>query len=94
MKLKSRFKLTFQNRIMRPLLHRMDDWENIVINHPGALRGGENSPVRFHIPREGLKLEGDHPPMPGFPRSFPQMLGSVTNIRKSVEDLDRNPANG
>ncbi|MES0361654.1 MAG: hypothetical protein ABUK20_12115 [Anaerolineales bacterium] len=63
-------------------------------DRPGALRGGENSPVRFHIPREGLKMEGDRPPLPGFPRSLPQMIGSVTNIRKSVRDLDRNPTNG
>ena len=94
MKLKRRLKRVFQNRIMKPLLHRMDDWENYVINLPSALRGGEKSPVRFHIPREGLKLEGDQPPRPGFPRSFPQMLGSVTNIRKSVLDLDRNPTRG
>jgi hypothetical protein len=94
MKIKNHIKLAFKNHVMRPLLNRMDGWEANVIHRPGALRGGENSPVRFNIPREGLKLEGDHPPMPGFPRSFPQMLGSVSNIRKSVLDLDRNPNNG
>jgi ferredoxin len=87
-------KSVFQNRVLKPLLKRMDAWEMEVINRPGALRGGENSPVRFHIPREGLKLKGDHPPLPGFPRSFPQMMGSVINIRRSVRDLDRNPTNG
>lgn len=58
------------------------------------MQGGAHSPVRFNIPREGLKLEGDHAPLPGFPRSAPQMIGSVINIRKSVYDLDRNPADG
>ena len=58
------------------------------------MRGGENSPVRFNIPREGIKLEGDHPPLPGFPGSVPQMIGSIVNIRKSVRDLDRNPTDG
>jgi ferredoxin len=94
MKLKNHIKRAFKDHVMRPLLNRMDSWEAIVINRPGALRGGENSPVRFNIPREGLKMEGDHPPMPGFPRSFPQMLGSVKSIRKSVLDLDRNPTDG
>jgi ferredoxin len=49
--------------------------------------------VRFNIPREGLKLDGDHPPLPGFPKSLPQMVGSMVNIRKSVLDLERNPKN-
>ncbi len=56
--------------------------------------GGENSPVRVNILREGLKLEGDYPPLPGFPRSFPPMVGSMINIRQSVLDLDRNPTDG
>lgn len=72
----------------------MDAWEASVINRPGALLGGENSPVRFNIPREGIKLEGNHPPLPGFPKSGPQMIGSMLNIRKSVQDLDHNPKNG
>jgi len=94
MNLKKQMKQVFKDRVMKPLLDRMDRWEANVIERPEALRGGKNSPVRFHIPREGLKLEGDQPPMPGFPRSFPQMIGSVVNIRKSVLDLDRNPSNG
>jgi len=94
MKLKNRFKLAFQNRVLKPQVKRLDAWEASVINRPGALRGGENSPIRFHIPREGLKMRGDHPPLPGFPRSFPQMFGSVVNIRKSVLDLDQNPTDG
>jgi hypothetical protein len=94
MKLKNRLKLAFQRRVLKPQLKRLDAWEASVINRPGALRGGENSPIRFHIPREGLKMKGDHPPLPGFPRSFPQMFGSVVNIRKSVLDLDRNPTDG
>ena len=72
----------------------MDFWEKMVIDHPGSVRGGENSPVRFNIPREGLKMEGDHPPLPGFPGSLPQMIGSVINIRRSVLDLERNPTDG
>jgi len=92
--MKARLYTIFRQRVLTPQLKRMDAWEASVINRPGALRGGENSPVRFNIPREGIKLEGDHPPLPGFPASGPQMIGSMIDIRKSVRDLDRNPENG
>ena len=94
MTVKGRMTQAFKDRVLKPLLNNMDQWEAIVIHRPGALRGGEHSPVRFNIPREGLKLKSDKPPLPGFPRSFPQMLGSMRNIRKSVLDLDRNPIPG
>lgn len=94
MKFKTRLNQGFKNRVLKPQLKRMDALEKTVVDLPGAMRGGENSPVRFNIPREGLKIEGDHPPLPGFPRSFPQMVGSMINIRKSIFDLDRNPTDG
>jgi ferredoxin len=94
MTFKNRLKLAFRNRILKPQMERADAWEKTVIDIPGAMRGGENSPVRFHIPREGLKMKGDHPPLPGFPRSLLQMIGSLINIRRSVFDLDRNPIDG
>ena len=94
MKIKRRLTKFFKNRVLKPQLNRSDTWEKMVYNSPGALRGCENSPVRFNIPREGLKMEGDHPPLPGFPGSLPQMVGSMVNIRKSVMDLERNPTDG
>jgi ferredoxin len=94
MKFNKRFVHFFQQRVLKPQLKRMDAWEKIVIDLPGSLRGGENSAVRFHIPREALKIQGNHPPLPGFPKSFPQMIGSMTNIRKSVLDLEHNPPDG
>jgi len=86
--------MKFKKRMMGSMLYKMDGWEAIVINRPGALRGGENSAVRFNIPRESLKLEGDGPNLPGMPGSAPQMVGSMINIRRSIKDLDRNPTNG
>lgn len=64
------------------------------MNDPNALRGGENSPIRFNIPKESLKIPGGHSPMPGFPGSFFQVLGSIKNIRRSIFDLDQNPKDG
>ena len=75
-------------------MNRQDSWEKMVVDIPEATRGGQYSPVRFNIPREGIKLEGDHPPLPGFPKSAPQMIGSIINIRKSIFDLERNPTSG
>ena len=94
MNIKLKLIKTFKNHVLKPQLSRMDRWEKIVYDAPGALRGGQSSPVQFNIPREGIKLEGDHPPLPGFPKSGPQMMGSMLNIRKSVHDLARNPTNG
>jgi hypothetical protein len=84
----------FKQRILKPQMNRQDSWEKMVVDIPEATRGGENSPVRFNIPREGIKLEGEHPPLPGFPRSVPQMIGSIINIRKSIFDLEKNPRDG
>ena len=92
MNTKTRLTNFFKHRILSPQMDRMDRWEQTVVNIPEATRGGENSPVRFNIPREGIRLEGDHPPLPGFPKSGPQMIGSITNIRKSIFDLEKNPS--
>ncbi len=94
MTFKTRLTNTFKQRILKPQMNRQDSWEKMVVDIPEATRGGENSPVRFNIPREGIKLEGDHPPLPGFPKSAPQMIGSIINIRKSIFDLEKNPTDG
>ncbi|MBC8504430.1 MAG: [Fe-S]-binding protein [Anaerolineales bacterium] len=94
MKIKTRLIRFFKHRILEPQMGRLNRWEKIVVDIPEATRGGKNSPVRFNIPREGIKLEGDHAPLPGFPKSAPQMIGSIINIRKSIYDLERNPTEG
>jgi epoxyqueuosine reductase len=94
MTFKTRLTNTFKQRILKPQMDRQDSWEKMVVDIPEATRGGEHSPVRFNIPREGINLEGDHPPLPGFPKSAPQMIGSIINIRKSIFDLEKNPTDG
>jgi hypothetical protein len=94
MNLKSRFVQSIKDHFLSPMLTRLDNWEAMVKAYPGAIHGTTTSPLRFHIPREGLKLPNDEPPLPGFPRSFPQLIGSLTNIRKSVTDLAQNPSPG
>ena len=94
MKSKNPQNTIFKQLVLQPLMGKMDDWEAKVVNDPNALHGGEESPVRFNIPKEALKMHGNHPPMPGFPRSFFQVIGSIKNIRKSIFDLDQNPKDG
>jgi hypothetical protein len=40
MKFKNRIKRAFQNRVMKPQLKRLDEWEKNVIDRPDALRLG------------------------------------------------------
>lgn len=84
----------FKHRVLEPQLDRQERWEQMVVEIPDAVRGSKDSPIRFNIPRAGIELEGDHTPLPGFPKSAPQMIGSILNIRKSIYDLEKNPANG
>jgi epoxyqueuosine reductase len=94
MKFKTRLTNLFKHRILSPQMYRLDRWEKMIVDIPEATRGGENSPIRFDIPRAGIELEGDHAPLPGFPKSAPQIIGSIINIRKSIYDLESNPVNG
>lgn len=94
MKPKSRLIHFFKHKVLKPQLNRQDNWEKKVIDIPEATRGGDSSPSRFNIPRAGIEMEGDHAPLPGFPRSAPQIIGSILNIRKSIFDLEDNPVNG
>lgn len=84
----------FKDHVLKPQLKRLDAWEKAVADMPEGTRGGVSSPVRFNIPREAIKLVGDHPPLPGLPGSGPQIIGSIINIRRSVLDLKLNPSDG
>lgn len=94
MTIKSQLIHFFKHRVLKPQLNRQDRWEKMVVDIPEATHGGDDSPVRFNIPRAGIELEGDHAPLPGFPKSAPQMIGSIVNIRKSIYDLEQNPPDG
>jgi epoxyqueuosine reductase len=84
----------FKQRVLKPQINRQERWEQRVVDIPNATRGGDISPMRFNIPRAGIELEGDHAPLPGFPKSAPQMISSIINIRRSIYDLEKNPRNG
>lgn len=94
MKLRSKIQHTIQPRLMKPMLKLMKSWERSVIDQPGSIQGIARSPHRFDIIGESMNYKDDHPPVPGFPRTIPFITSSVRNIRKSVKELARNPANG
>lgn len=94
MTLKKRLTNFFKQKVLSPLIDNIEEWEAEVIRRPGSMPGGENSPSRFNIPREGLKRDTDGPPLPGFPKSGPQIFGSITNIHHSVQELKENPKDG
>ena len=60
MSIKERFFTFLKQKALAPQVDRIARWEKVVIDIPEATRPGENSPVRFNIPREGLKIQGDH----------------------------------
>ena len=94
MTIKTRLFHFIKHHVMEPQLNRQNRWEKRVVDIPEAIRSSENSPVRFNILREAITLEGDHAPIPGFPRSAPNMIGSLFNIHKSILDIEKNPPNG
>lgn len=77
----------------RVLPNLTETWEQAVVNDPRSMKSAENSPPRFNIILEHLKLD-ERPPLPGFPRSAPHMARSAWGIRKSFLDLRKNPTNG
>ena len=72
--------------LMEPLLDRMDSRENSILDIQGSHKGTAESPLRFHIMREGLKRGR-------FDISrlkSPLMMRSLLGIFKSIRDLKKN----
>lgn len=66
-------------------------WEDSVAARPGAVHAGPSSPERVNIIGRAVEVPEMVSP-PGFPRSGPQMAGSMRGIHASVAELDDNPA--
>ncbi len=94
MKVLSTVKHAIQSQIIKVPLAIMDGVERRTREAPGSIHGTEDSPMRFDILREGMRLEEEHPPVAGFPRTVPHIMGSMRNIVKSVADFRKNPERG
>jgi ferredoxin len=74
-------------RIMKPMVRRMDAWEDGIVAIPEAHRSVENSPVRFEIMKEGIK-RGKR----GLGREVGHLLPpTLLGMRRSMTSLQKNP---
>jgi epoxyqueuosine reductase len=77
--------------IMRRLfVQRMWNREAELATSPGMVYAAEDSPERFEIVAEGFKRDGGAPPATR--KAMPHMLASMWGIQKSLQTLDKNPA--
>ncbi len=79
---------------LRILSNYLRNIESEVAQNDDSIKSTEKSPVRFEIIEESFKLDDDHPPIAGFPRSVPFVTSSILNIRKSILELENNPIPG
>jgi epoxyqueuosine reductase len=77
----------FQRRLMRPLVGRMDKWEERVAAMPETFHSVEDSPVRFEIMKEGLKRG-----TAGMERDLLTIMPpTISGMRESMLSLRENP---
>ena len=83
-----------QRRIMQRFVPRMEGWhvrlESTVGERPGAMHAAATSPERVNILLRAIEVPEMHAP-PGFPKSAPQLVGSLRGIKASIAELDDNP---
>jgi epoxyqueuosine reductase len=81
----------FKRLLMRTILEPTLRLENDLAKRSDVVHAGPASPRRIEIVAESIEAKGLHRPMPGFPRSLPQVLSSARNIRASLTELDEDP---
>ena len=86
--LKGWFLRTFAAARMK-YIHKL---EGLVSDLEGAVTAVEQSPERFEIVLEAMKLSNGNMALPGFPRALPRLLSSMRNIKRSLVSLSENPS--
>jgi NAD-dependent dihydropyrimidine dehydrogenase PreA subunit len=76
-----------QEKLMVPLIGRMDQWEERIVAMPEVHRSAADSPVRFEIMKEGMKRERGGPGQDAAHLMPPTILG----MRRSMVSLRKNP---
>jgi len=94
MGIKRRILIAFMNRIAIPRIMNIIKLESSTSEMSGMILPMENSPTRFEIPLNMMKLVKEKPDMPlrSLPpfRLLPSLLG---NLKKVVNSLSENPSN-
>lgn len=78
-----------ERHIMRPMVSRMDRLEESIRAMPGAHTCAPNSPERFHIMKNALKIGAAEPSR----LKSRHMLCSLLGVFKSMRDVSKNPPN-
>ncbi|MEO0563775.1 MAG: hypothetical protein AAF125_16840 [Chloroflexota bacterium] len=91
MSIKMKLQKSMKRVIIDKIMVHLEAQEASIAEMPGSVRAAEDAPERFDILRNSLKVTRPHPPLPGFPKSVPQIASSLYNIHKSVDDLQDNP---
>jgi hypothetical protein len=71
---------------VKPLIGRIDAWEDKVLAMPEAHQAVQDTPVRFEIMKEKMKRDGEMDPAVA-----PLMPAMMLGVRKSMLSLRRNP---
>ena len=85
----------FQQKISRRIVPKGEAFfgrmERSVNERPGAVKAGPTSPERVNILGRTAQVP-DFVPPPAMPNNIPNMIGSFRGIRRSIRELDENPA--
>ncbi len=83
-----RFKRVLMRFLLQPTFRLEDDFAR----RTDVVHAGPASPRRIEIVAQSIEVEGLHRPLPGFPRSLPHVLSSVRNIKRSLREVEDDPA--
>ncbi len=83
-----RLKRVLMRFILQPTFHLEDDFAR----RTDVVHAGPASPRRIEIVAESIEVEGLHRPLPGFPRSLPHALSSARSIKRSLREVEDDPA--
>jgi len=82
-------KRVMQKLLIRPIRY-IGRLEAQLLEREGAVGYVDESPARFEIPLEMLRLDSDRVRLPGFPRTLPLLLGTMRDSVRILRTLDEN----
>lgn len=89
MKLSSKIRKSIMSVFVKPPISNINRLEEKMLNNASVMFC-DQSPVRFEITNEMLKLDSDKDKLPGFPKTIPIILGSILDSTKILSTLYKN----
>ena len=84
-------KNVIMEKLVIPFVNRFFGFEKEVLTYPEAIRSDPDSPARFNIPLEAIRLVQRGEGIVNRPISPITMMSIMRNMRKSVYSLKKNP---